>query len=130
MLEIALDESGAGVYQKDISLKQRISVKYLDNIISSLKTAGLITNIRGKKSGYRVTRNPNDIRMIDIYKAFEPEMAVVDCMSCNFSCDLSCICGAREFWHGLNNSTIRYFESYTLEDMIKSHRRKAVAEKN
>ena len=57
MLDIALDESGNGVYQKDISDRQKISVKYLDSIIASLKAAGLITTKRGKKSGYCLTRH-------------------------------------------------------------------------
>lgn len=124
MLEIALEESAAGVYQKDISERQKISVKYLDNIIASLKTAGLITTTRGKKSGYRITRPPEAILMLDIFKAFEPEISVVDCMSCNYVCDLSEVCGAREFWEGLNKSVIEYLGSHTLNDLVKMHRKK------
>lgn len=125
MLEIALDESGTGVYQKDISERQKISVKYLDNIIASLKTAGLITTTRGRKSGYRITRQPAEIRMIDIYRAFEPEISVVDCMSSNHLCDLACSCGAKEFWEGLNESIIKYFQNHTLADLVRNHREKS-----
>ena len=53
ILEIALEESENGVFQKDISERQKISNKYLDNIITALKTAGLIKNVKGKKSGYK-----------------------------------------------------------------------------
>lgn len=131
MLEIALEESGAGVYQKDISERQNISVKYLDNIISSLKTAGLITTTRGKKSGYRITRRPDEIRIFDIYRAFEPEVAIVDCMNCTYVCDLSGKCGARDFWEGLNKTIIQYFQSCTLEDLVQKHRkRQEFAQKN
>lgn len=124
MLEIALDKTEKGVLQKDISERQRISVKYLDNIIASLKIAGLITTTRGKKSGYRITRSPDKIKIFDIYRAFEPEIAVVDCMSRDYVCDFSDTCGARDFWHGLNDAIIEYFQSKTLEDLIKSHREK------
>lgn len=131
MLEIAMEESGAGVFQKDISERQNISVKYLDNIIASLKTAGLITTTRGKKSGYRITRKPDEIRMLDIYRAFEPEVAIVDCMNCTYICDLSGRCGAREFWEGLNKTIIQYFQSCTLDDLVKKQRKKqALAQKN
>lgn len=124
MLEIALDESEKGVLQKDISERQRISIKYLDSIIASLKTAGLITTTKGKRSGYRITREPGKIKILDIYKAFEPEIAIVDCMSRNHSCDFSEVCGARDFWDGLNNRITEYFQSKTLEDLVKSHREK------
>lgn len=124
MLEIALDKTEKGVLQKEISERQKISVKYLDNIIASLKIAGLITTTKGKKSGYRVTRTPDQIKIFDIYKAFEPEIAVVDCMSFNHVCEFSEQCGARDFWHGLNKTISEYFQSYTLEDLIRNHREK------
>jgi len=127
MVEIALDESGTGVYQKDISERQKISVKYLDNIIASLKTAGLITTTRGKKSGYRLTRSPDQIKIFDVYKAFESEIAVVDCMGCNFVCELSETCATKEFWSGLNRSVIKYFQSYTVADLMKKQKKKKKA---
>ncbi len=124
MLEIALDESGNGVFQKDISARQNISVKYLDHIIPALKSAGLILNKHGRKSGYILTRKPSEIKVLDIYNAFEPGIVIVDCMSSNYVCELSKKCGARDFWFGLNKVIIRYFESYTIEDLIKEHRSK------
>lgn len=124
MVDIALDDSGSGVFQKDISERQKISIKYLDNIISALKTAGLITTTRGKKSGYRITRQPDQIMILDIYKAFEPEIAVVDCMRCNYECELSETCSSKEFWSGLNDTVIKYFKSYTLADLVKKQKKK------
>lgn len=122
MLDIALDETGNGVFQKDIARRQRISVKYLDNIIASLKTSGLIINIRGRKSGYRLSRLPSEIKLLDIYKAFEPGISIVDCMEHGFDCELSKTCGVRSFWEGLNNQIINYFDSFTLQNLIKEHK--------
>ncbi|MCX6325747.1 MAG: Rrf2 family transcriptional regulator [Bacteroidia bacterium] len=125
ILEIALDESESGVFQKDIAKRQKISVKYLDNIIAALKTSGLIVNKRGRKSGYILSRKPVDIKILDIHNAFEPGFVIVDCLSGNYVCDLSKQCCVRDFWLGLNNVIINYFESYTLEDLIKEHRSKS-----
>ena len=122
MLEIALDETGNGVFQKDIAMRQRISVKYLDNIISSLKISGLIINAKGRKSGYRLSRRPSEIKILDIYKAFEPGITIVDCMEQTFDCNLSKTCGVRAFWKGLNNQITEYFDSFTLENLIKDHK--------
>jgi Rrf2 family protein len=125
ILEIALDESENGVFQKDIAERQKISIKYLDNIIASLKTAGLITTTRGKKSGYVLTRKPEDIKILDIYVAFEPAVAVVECLECNFVCVLSSKCGVKDFWSGLNNLVINYMEFNTLGDLVKEQRARA-----
>jgi Rrf2 family protein len=125
ILDIALEESESGVYQKDISERQNISIKYLDSIITALKTAGLIVNAKGKKSGYKLTRKPDKIKIIDIYKAFEPGVVIVDCLGDQYICDRASKCTVKDFWGGLNNTIINYMESYTLEDLIKEHRRKS-----
>ena len=118
MIEIAQDKSGKGVFQKQISENQEISIKYLDHIIHALKTAGLITAVRGKKSGYILTRKPSEISMLDIHNAFEPGICVIDCMSSNFTCDRSNRCAARGFWGRLNNKIMDYFKTVTLQNMV------------
>ncbi len=123
MLEIALDDKKEGVFQKDIAERQNISVKYLDNIIASLKTSGLIINKRGRKSGYILSRPASEINMLDIYKAFEPGLFVMDCISGNYLCDRSKICCVQNFWKGLNNQVISYFNSFTLEDLIREQKK-------
>lgn len=125
MIEIALDDTETGVLQKDISEKQKISLKYLDSIIASLKTAGLIENIRGKKSGYRLTKPAAQIKMLDIYKAFEPPIVIVDCVKQNHVCELDSHCGVKTFWGDLNATIINHFESHTLADLVKEHHLKS-----
>ena len=122
MFEIALDETDNGVFQKDIAERQKISNKYLDNIITSLKTSGLIVNNRGRKSGYKLSRKASDIRILDIYKAFEPGINIVDCIAESYSCELLNTCSVRGFWLGLNDRIQDYFASYTLEDLISDHK--------
>jgi Rrf2 family protein len=118
MIEIAMDKSGKGVFQKQIAENQDISIKYLDHIIHALKIAGLVTAVRGRKSGYILTRKPGDISMLDVHNAFEPGICIIDCMSSNVRCDRSDRCSARGFWGRLNNKIIDYFKAITLQDMI------------
>ena len=124
MIEIGIDETNAGVLQKDISDKQQISLKYLDNIIASLKTSGLIVNARGRKSGYKLARRPSEITILDILNSFEPGISIVDCVQANYNCILRKTCGVKDFWNGLNDVIINYFVSRTLEDLINSHKSK------
>lgn len=117
MIELANDTTGEGVYQKDIAKKQEISIKYLDQIIHSLKVAGLITTVKGKKSGYILTRKPSEITIYDIQRAFEYDICVIDCMSKDYHCDRQDNCTAQGFWKGLNHVVREYFQKITLEDL-------------
>jgi len=118
MLEISLNPSEKGLLQKDISINQNISLKYLDHIIYALKRAGLITSLKGKKSGYILTKKPSAIKMLDIYKAFEPDVCIVDCLSGHIPCERENICAVKGFWMILNNKITEYLNSTSLEDLI------------
>lgn len=123
MLEIALDRSPGGVFQKDIAKNQEISVRYLDHIIAALKVAGLITTARGRKSGYVLTRDPREITFYDIHNAFEPGINIVDCLAETKECEREKKCASRIFWDELNDLIVGYLKDKTLADMVKVHDR-------
>jgi len=119
MLEIARAVEPGGVFQKDIAVNQNLSLKYLDHIIHALKTARLIANAKGRKSGYVLTRSPGEITIYDIHRAFEPGICVVDCVGKDFKCDFSGQCHTQGFWRNLNNLLLTYFKSVTLKDLLE-----------
>ena len=119
LLEIADNESSGGIFQKEIALNQELSIKYLDHIIHALKTSNLICNVKGKKSGYMLTRSPDQISIFDIYNAFEPGICLVECLSDNFICDRNTQCVAKGLWGDLNILIINYLKSVTLSDLLK-----------
>ena len=118
MVEIAKADPKKGILQKNISKNQKISNKYLDQIIHSLKDAELIVNVKGKKSGYRLTQNASEITALQIHYAFEREIAIIDCLSQHVDCTLEDICYTNPFWDGLNNLIIEYFRYATLQDIL------------
>ncbi len=117
MIELAMDFGGKGLLQKEISERQAISYKYLDHIISALKARGLIVNVEGKKSGYRLSRKPEEITVYDIYKAFEAEMLIVDCIGPDGKCTNDMSCASQELWFGLNTKIIDYLKTYNLKQL-------------
>ncbi len=123
MLEIAISELDNGIYQKEIAKNQSISYKYLDQIISALRVAGLISKAGGQKSGYILTRKPSEVTILDIHNAFEPGICVVDCLSLSTHCERERYCAMREFWDQLNDHIINYFKSITLQDLIDNQLR-------
>jgi len=118
MLEIARAKESAGVFQKDIAVNQNLSLKYLDHIIHALKTARLIANTKGRKSGYVLTRPPDEITVYDVHRAFEPGICVIDCIGEDFKCDFVEQCQTQGFWRNLNRLIQNYFKSVTLKDLI------------
>lgn len=122
MLEIAKGPEREGVLQKDIAKNQNISLKYLDSIISSLKLKGLVSNSRGRGSGYMLTRDPKDITMLDIYTAFE-QIEVIECINNMSFCDRSIHqCVARNYWTEFSLEFIELLRKKTLKDiMVDTH---------
>ncbi len=118
-MELALKKPGEDIYQKDISINQEISYKYLDQIIAGLKSAGLVTTVSGKKSGYILTREPGRISVYDIYTAFNPGLAVVECLSDEEVCKKEERCAAKHFWEELNDVVERYLKSITINDLLE-----------
>lgn len=122
MLELALhSETEEGVYQKDISEKQAVSVKYLDQIIAALKKAGLVSNVGGKKSGYKLGRPAAEISIYDIYRAFEDELAIIDCLVTGSHCPGKKHCVMKDYWCELNETIRENMESMNLEKLAVQH---------
>ena len=97
-------------------------------MISSLKASGLIENAGGRMSGYVLTKDPDDISIYDIYKAFEPELAIIDCLTDEDACKRNGICATKEFWNGLNKLIIDYLEGTRLQDLAKKQKQIIILE--
>ena len=119
MIELAMNGNDSGVYQKEISERQEISFKYLDQIIASLKASGLIVNSEGRMSGYILSKDPEEINVYDVYKAFQHELMIIDCLQGEGNCSREGKCATREFWGGLNDLIVNYLESTNLKDLAE-----------
>jgi len=119
MIELAMNGNDSGVYQKEISERQEISFKYLDQIIASLKASGLIVNSEGRMSGYILSKNPEEINVYDVFKAFQHELMIIDCLQGEGNCSREGKCATREFWGGLNDLIVNYLESTNLKDLAE-----------
>jgi Rrf2 family protein len=117
MIELAMHGNETGVYQKEISERQEISFKYLDQIIASLKASGLIVNSEGRMSGYVLSRDAEKINVYDVYKAFQHELMIIDCLKGEGNCTRENKCATRDFWNGLNKLIVEYLESTNLNEL-------------
>ena len=118
IIDIAQNQTDEGILQKEIASRQAIPLKYLDSIITGLRNRGLIINVAGKSSGYRLTKPASDITVYDIYLAFEPELTLVHCLCDSIECKMSEDCPAQDYWFELNTTIKKVMQTSTLEEVI------------
>jgi Rrf2 family protein len=111
------DSHPSGILQKQIAESQGIPLYYLDSIITGLRNANLISNFAGKSSGYVMVRPANEISVYDIYRAFEPEMALVNCSCPGNECKRSNLCPTKDYWFELNKNIIQLMKSSYLDGL-------------
>jgi Rrf2 family protein len=103
----------------DLAVDQAISRKYLENILLSLKLAGLVLSERGKNGGYALARPPAEITMHDILVNMEDSLDYVPCTAEDADCDRLDNCATREFWVELKHSTESVLKGTTLADLLE-----------
>lgn len=117
MLDIASNEKDKFISLKDIATRQEISMKYLEQIISTLNKAGLVQSCRGNSGGYKLVKKPKEYKVGDILRVAEGNLSPTNCI--NEDCSRKAICQTYEFWKGLDNAIEEYVDSKTLEDLMK-----------
>jgi Rrf2 family protein len=125
MIDIALYKESGSTLLKDISSRQGISLKYLDHILSSLRKAGLIKNVRGKGGGYSLTRPAAQITLCDIIEAVEGSLAPVECVDNPEYCKKTSTCSAHDVWVKVRESIEDVLRNTSLQSLTESHEKKA-----
>ena len=119
MIDLALHDNGEYISLKEISQRQEISNKYLEQIISLLNKAGYLKTARGNTGGYKLSKMPKEYKVGDILRATEGDLAPIYCLTEDGECNRQKGCKTYSFWKGLDNVINEYIDSKTLEDLIK-----------
>ena len=126
MVELALryeNENGI-IPAKEISTHQQVSLKYLEHLLASLRSVGLVRSVRGAKGGHTLTRPPEEINLREIYHVFEGTEGFVECTTSPELCDRVDSCVTREVWAQMYEACMEILESTTLEDLACRAREK------
>jgi len=105
---------GTPIYLSDIAKRQRLSEKYLEHIFGALHKAGLVKALRGRKGGYLLTKQPDEITINEIITVLEGPCNLVDCVTDVKSCPKTDTCVTREVWSLLGNKIEEVLTGYTL----------------
>ena len=118
MIDLAEHHTGEWVTIRDISERQGISVKYLEQIVTSLTRSGLLRSGRGPQGGYMLTKPPEQYPVGEILRAIEGKLAPVACLIDDINqCERKDICKTLPFWQGLYDTINDYVDSVTLKDL-------------
>jgi Rrf2 family cysteine metabolism transcriptional repressor len=121
LLELALHYGKGPLMMQTIAEKQGVSRKYLDAIFASLKSAGLVRSRRGAGGGHLLARDPNDIKLGDIFRALDGPVALVDCVSDPQICGRSHRCVTKSVWGKVSDAIEATLNSFTLGDLVREH---------
>jgi Rrf2 family protein len=108
---------------KDISRRQNISPRYLEQIFQDLKRGGLLKSRRGPQGGYFLSRKPEEITVQQIITAAEGEMTLVNCVKVGKDgkdkCEFDNECVTQKVWHEASRLLNDYLSSVTLKDLCQ-----------
>jgi len=122
MADLALFKDKGPINLTDISLRQNISLAYLEQIFLKLKKNNLVKSVRGAKGGYILELSPEDIRISYIIAAVNEEVKMLNCKKdskkgCN---NKSTKCITHNLWDQLDQHINSFFERVKLQDLVKN----------
>ncbi|MDD4369567.1 MAG: Rrf2 family transcriptional regulator [Anaerostipes sp.] len=120
MYDLALNDTGEWISLKDVSKRQGISMKYLEQIIRLLSISGYLKSLRGPRGGYQLAKKPAEYTVGDILKITEGSMVPVACLEDKpNACERYGECPTIFVWEGLDKVVSEYLNSVTLEDIVE-----------
>lgn len=128
MMDLAAHEAeGRPVFLADIAKRQAISEKYLEHIFATLRAAGLVRTVRGRKGGFLLSKSPVEITARTIITVLEGPSILVDCVSKPGTCPKSETCATRDIWSLLGDSIDEFLSGFTLEKLVMMQEAKSGA---
>ncbi|MBQ3965763.1 MAG: Rrf2 family transcriptional regulator [Treponema sp.] len=118
MIDLAQHDNGSYVALKDVSARQDISIKYLEQITSLLSKFGLLLSVRGPQGGYKLSKQPAEYSVAEILRITEGSLAPVSCLETPENlCPRKETCQTLKLWEGLDKAINDYLSHVTLQDL-------------
>ena len=119
LIDIAEHQADGYLPLKVIAERQEISEKYLEAILKGLVKEGVLTGVRGKGGGYRLTCPPDQISVRAVLQMTEESLAPVSCLDPGSEpCVRTTSCRTIGLWQGLNQVICDYLDRFTIADLM------------
>ena len=121
LVDLARHNDQGPVQIGEISKRQDISVKYLEQLIRPLKQAKMVTSVRGPKGGHLLFKKPEDITLGQIVRLFEGQSELVACISKPEKCSMSDDCQVRLAWKDATQVLYDKLDTTTIADLMHNN---------
>ena len=123
LIDLAEHQNSGFISLKEISERQDISKKYLEQIISVFSKTDLLRTNRGSQGGYMLAKDPDKYTVGEILRLTEGSLSLVDCADQNpIECPRSADCPTLPIWQGLSRLVNEYLDGITLQDIVDQQR--------
>ena len=126
LIDLAQYSGEAPVSITSISARQELSERYLEQLMSMLKKAGLVKSIRGAGGGYVLAKDMAEISVGDVLRALEGSLEPVECagLEPDGGCKAADYCVTKYVWQRINDSISRTVDEIRLDQLVEESRRK------
>ena len=119
MVDLAEHREEGRIPLRQIAVRQDISEKYLENILSTLVRHGMLSGLRGKGGGYCLTREPEEFTLGEILRLTEGSLSPVSCLSGpHNTCERAATCRTVRVWTELDRMIEEYLDGVTIADLM------------
>lgn len=119
MFEIAKGYPSVPTTIKEIAERQEVSVAYLEQILNTLRKAGLISSIKGPGGGYLLSKKPSATSIGSILRSLEGPVAITSCLDPAEGCSRVDSCVTHLLWKSLGEKIQAFLNTITLNDLLK-----------
>lgn len=117
MLDLALHEDQGPITLADISLRQGVSISYLEQLFAKLRRSKLVESVRGPGGGYRLSGGPGAISVAQIVEAVNDSMDATRCLG-KGDCQHGEVCLTHHLWSDLSSRLRQFLNDITLADLV------------
>ena len=123
LIKLAREHGGGPIAISEIADSEQIPRRFLEGILLALRNMGLVNSVRGKAGGYRLAKEPSEIRLAEVITAFEGSVGMLACVcpqsyrSCEFHKNEE-TCKLRRTFKYIHESTFGILENTSLQDLI------------
>lgn len=126
MLDVALHANAGPVPLADISVRQEISLSYLEQLFARLRKQGLVSSVRGPGGGYQLGRPPEQISISEVIAAVDESVDATRCQG-KSDCQGGTRCLTHSLWSGLSQRIEDFLTQITLGELVSQHEVQNVA---
>lgn len=121
MIDLAEHNSESHIPLKEIVVRQEISQKYLEGIMTDLTKAGFLDGQHGKGGGYKLKRSPDEITVLEVLQTTEGDLAPIACLNAaSDPCARAAECRTLPMWKKFYDIIRDYFNGITIADLMKT----------